>query len=282
MPILNASGAYDDSKIELWTRAGNPIENTQVWQHSLFDWKQLGDLLERFQNVERVSEACPVYNCHGLTFGSRRTQVTDAIFPILDDDGFDQIHSERETRPGDIVVYLSARGEVVHSGFDVWRKEIAITPGTKTVIPMVWSKWGKGYEMIHRKRNRQSNHWSLRYSFAFCEGSCARGQYAVVLARSAPQGYCCPVCARQHGPFRDSRGSGEWPRQSPADALALVPLYVYLVALSSVDPKDQKTWERIDSLDLSRLEWGDVIRNLMRLDAVPTTTVDVNLSTPVS
>jgi hypothetical protein len=61
-----------------------------------------------------------------------------------------------------------------------------------------------------------------------------------------------------------------------------VPLYVYLVALSSVDPKDQKTWERIDSLDLSRLEWGDVIRNLMRLDAVPTTTVDVNLSTPVS
>jgi hypothetical protein len=150
MPILNASGAYDDSKIELWTRAGNPIENTQVWQHSLFDWKQLGDLLERFQNVERVSEACPVYNCHGLTFGSRRTQVTDAIFPILDDDGFDQIHSERETRPGDIVVYLSARGEVVHSGFDVWRKEIAITPGTKTVIPMVWSKWGKGYEMIHR------------------------------------------------------------------------------------------------------------------------------------
>jgi hypothetical protein len=149
MPILDASGRYGDTTIELWTRAGNPIENTQVWEHSRFEWHLLGEMLKRFTNAERVSEACPVYNCHGLTFGSRRTQVTDVVYPILADDGFDVLPSEKDIRPGDIIVYCSARGEVVHSGFIVWRKFVEIVPGSKTVIPMVWSKWGKGYEMVH-------------------------------------------------------------------------------------------------------------------------------------
>lgn len=113
------------------------------------EWQQLGELLKRFGNAERVSDACPVYNCHGLTFGSRRTQVTDAVYPILDDDGFDQLQSEKDVRPGDIVVYCSSRGEVVHSGFVVWRNIVELVPGSKTVMPMVWSKWGKGCEMIH-------------------------------------------------------------------------------------------------------------------------------------
>lgn len=66
----------------------------------------------------------------------------------------------------------------------------------------------------------------------------------------------------------------------PQDATALVPLYVYLVALSSADPRDKGTWKQIEDLDLSRLEWGEVIRNLIRIDAVPTTTMEVTLSAP--
>jgi hypothetical protein len=148
-PILDASGRYQDTAIELRTRAGNSIENSQIWEYSKYEWNRLAETLERFSNAERVSEACPVYNCHGLTFGSRRTQVTHAVFPILDDDGFDLLASEKEIRTGDIVVYCSARGEAIHSGFVVWRKVVEIVPGTQSVIPMVWSKWGKGYEMIH-------------------------------------------------------------------------------------------------------------------------------------
>jgi hypothetical protein len=147
--VLDASGRYQDTEIELRTRAGNPIDNVQVWEHSRFEWHLLGELLGRFANAECVSEACPVYNCHGLTFGSRRTQVTDVVYPILDDDGFDILPSEKDVRPGDIVVYCSARGEVIHSGFIVWRKSVELVPGTKSVIPMVWSKWGKGHERLH-------------------------------------------------------------------------------------------------------------------------------------
>jgi len=69
------------------------------------------------------------------------------ILPILDDDGFDFV-PEKEARPGDIVVYWGELGDVVHSGFVVRREKAQI--GTASMsIPIVWSKWGKGYEMIH-------------------------------------------------------------------------------------------------------------------------------------
>ena len=112
------------------------------------EWSQLAEPLARFKKAERVSEACPVYNCHGLTFGSRRTQVTPAVLPILEDDGFDLI-PEKETRPGDIVLYSDARGSVVHSGFVVRVESVEIIMGNNSRIPVIWSKWGKGYEMIH-------------------------------------------------------------------------------------------------------------------------------------
>ena len=64
------------------------------------------------------------------------------------------------------------------------------------------------------------------------------------------------------------------------DPSTLVSLYVYLVALSATDPSDRKTWKEIESLDLSRLEWGNVIRKLISADAIPTTTMEVTLPSP--
>lgn len=148
MQVLDASGRYKNSTIELRTRANTAIDNIQVWEHSRMEWDQLGKTLARFTGAERVSDACPVYNCHGLTFGSRRTQVTHSVLPILKEDGFDPI-SEKDARAGDIVIYSNARGEVVHSGFVVARKSVEIIMGTQSIIPVIWSKWGKSYEMIH-------------------------------------------------------------------------------------------------------------------------------------
>jgi hypothetical protein len=148
-PILDSSGHYQNTSIELRTRAGNPIDNVQVWEHSKFEWNLLAGQLTRFENAERLGDACPVYNCHGLTFGSRRTQVAPAVYPILKDDGFEVLPSEKNAQVGDIVVYCNARGEVIHSGFVVERKPVSLVAGTTTRIPIVWSKWGKGYEMVH-------------------------------------------------------------------------------------------------------------------------------------
>jgi hypothetical protein len=64
----------------------------------------------------------------------------------------------------------------------------------------------------------------------------------------------------------------------PLDAVSLVPIYVYLVALSSTDPDDKETWNRFREIDLSRLEWGEAIRNIILASAVPTITLDFTLS----
>jgi len=90
-----------------------------------------------------AGEPCPIYNCHGLTFGSRRTGVhptNQSVFSLLDDDGFKEV-SPKLTRPGDVILYFDSGGELIHSGIVVAILEYG--------IPRVWSKWGKGYEMVH-------------------------------------------------------------------------------------------------------------------------------------
>jgi hypothetical protein len=64
------------------------------------------------------------------------------------------------------------------------------------------------------------------------------------------------------------------------DVAELVPRYVYLVALSTADPRNQEIWSQISALDLSQLEWGEAIRRLVRAEAVPTTTLEFALSSP--
>jgi hypothetical protein len=64
------------------------------------------------------------------------------------------------------------------------------------------------------------------------------------------------------------------------DPVALVPLYVYLAALSGTDPNERELWNRIRELDLSHLEWGEAIRALILANAVPTITLDFTLSDP--
>jgi hypothetical protein len=66
----------------------------------------------------------------------------------------------------------------------------------------------------------------------------------------------------------------------PKDPSELVPAYVYLVALSSADPQDEKLWKEISSLDLSGLEWGTTIRALISAEAVPTTTLEFSVLQP--
>lgn len=67
----------------------------------------------------------------------------------------------------------------------------------------------------------------------------------------------------------------------PSDAVSLVPLYVYLVALASIDPGEREIWAEIRMLDLSHLEWGTAIRNLIFATAVPTITLEFTLASPL-
>lgn len=59
------------------------------------------------------------------------------------------------------------------------------------------------------------------------------------------------------------------------DVAQIVTAYIFLVALSGSDPQDQELWRQISSLDLSSLEWGNAIRELMLAEAVPTNTLTI-------
>jgi hypothetical protein len=147
--MFNASGAPEHTKIELRTRLNTEIDNLQPWSYSSLEWKSLYSPDNQYEKAgaKPVGEICPVYNCHGLTFGSRRTQIDgspETISMILAEDGFDAI-DEKHVKTGDVVVYYDDLGQVLHSGIVLSIEAFG--------IPKIWSKWGKGFEWVHLLRN---------------------------------------------------------------------------------------------------------------------------------
>lgn len=89
------------------------------------------------------------YNCHGLVFAARRTNVNSPILPVdIDDllarDGYNRVD---DPQTGDIVVYRYANGEIEHTGI-VSRVDML---GTTPVV-FVWSKWGALEECEHQEK----------------------------------------------------------------------------------------------------------------------------------
>ncbi|MGA7080952.1 MAG: hypothetical protein WBQ43_12400 [Terriglobales bacterium] len=161
--------------IVLQTRLGNNVDNIQPWHYSHFEWAQLDAEPKKWEpfGAVRVNNICPVYNCHGLTFASRRTEVASEqaiIKMILDDDGFEEVKDERDAKIGNVIVYWGSSGIPEHSGIVVGDREGA---ALKTL--MIWSKWGKGYEVVHpihaclwgsmTRRFYRINKWKYREVF---------------------------------------------------------------------------------------------------------------------
>lgn len=85
------------------------------------------------------------YNCHGLTFGSRRTCIDEAysISRILSDDSY-KLVAINHIMPGDVVLYFDGDGTVSHSGI------VVEVPDSLPMFPRVVSKWGvAGAEYLH-------------------------------------------------------------------------------------------------------------------------------------
>jgi hypothetical protein len=90
------------------------------------------------------------YNCHGLTFAARRTQIFSAaeVRRILREDGYVRVASETEALAGDIIIYLSQVGDIEHSGIVT-----EILEGTLLPTMKVLSKWGAAHEVVHALRD---------------------------------------------------------------------------------------------------------------------------------
>lgn len=93
--------------------------------------------------------AHPRYNCHGLTFASRRTAIheDDDIHSILYEDGYKEVDIT-EVSPGDVAIYYTNEGTIDHSALVVSK------PLPPLNMPVVCSKWGViGPEVVHMLTN---------------------------------------------------------------------------------------------------------------------------------
>ncbi len=85
------------------------------------------------------------YNCHGLTFGSRRAEVSyDDVPLILEQDDSTEVGRD-QVLAGDVVVYFSTKefvGEPEHSG-------VVVEPPDQLKNIKIVSKWGYGDERVH-------------------------------------------------------------------------------------------------------------------------------------
>ena len=89
------------------------------------------------------------YNCHGLVFASRRTNVAVAFAPfdvreILRRDGYRQVAGDPQA--GDVVIYFNrSTREVEHSGFvSHWNTR------QSPPLQLVWSMWPELGEYEHK------------------------------------------------------------------------------------------------------------------------------------
>lgn len=141
--ILLPTEAPEYPSIVVQTRRGTGIANSQPTRATVLELRQADELRRRYNACFFRTGPIPFYNCHGLTFASRRTRLWEpaSIRTILIEDGYSEIPRERASA-GDVVLYTARSGEVEHSGVVL---EVPPLP----FLPMVLSKWGGGPEVVH-------------------------------------------------------------------------------------------------------------------------------------
>ena len=132
--------------IRVETAKKNGVNNLQGTDVTNLDRGLDRELAEKFRHARRRTGVCALYNCHGLTFASRRTRITHArdVRRILDDDNYSVVDVQN-VLPGDVVLYLSELGDVNHSG--------VVVECVFGHEPKVFSKWGNGGEFVHDVRH---------------------------------------------------------------------------------------------------------------------------------
>lgn len=144
MDVNRSKSELDRGSIIVQTRKGNDISNNQSFLISNFEKSQFPDIRKKYSDVIFRSYPTAIYNCHGLTFASKRTGIyeTEDVYKILKDDNYKEVLRD-EVLPGDIILYFSSDGDIEHSGI------VISEPQSILSIPKVYSKWGKYCEAIH-------------------------------------------------------------------------------------------------------------------------------------
>ena len=165
MTLIIDQFAPTSKRLALQTFEGNNIDNEQFDCIAMSELN-LGKSYEKaYSNAIFKGVPTPVYNCHGFTFGSRRTGIFEEaeIEKILKDDKYVEIKDEKQVLPGDVILYYKD-GELTHSGL-VIQSTFRVNDLPEIIV---LSKWSKFKEVIHNanyspysdgiKKYRRINH----------------------------------------------------------------------------------------------------------------------------
>lgn len=127
------------------TSQGTPIPNQQNMNLAGNELALLQHWKAKY-SVQLRTQPTGLFNCHGLSFASRRTCISDksAISQIIKDDGYQQV-APHDVLPGDVILYF-VDGGAEHSG-------IVVQGGMAPGMMLVLSKWGTNGEFIHGAYN---------------------------------------------------------------------------------------------------------------------------------
>lgn len=121
--------------------------------------------MQMMMTSKRVGPPTGRYNCHGLVFANRRTNIPPGNSPdsvnidnLLQRDEYEKVY---EPEVGDVIVYRDVKNEIQHTGIVV--SVTAISEGSTKLQPLVWSKWGAMGEYEHRAP--VSPYQDCRYEF---------------------------------------------------------------------------------------------------------------------
>lgn len=153
-------GAAEYIELELETSEKNKIPNTQsreIYPSEIKEFERIEP--NRGEFLKHRTAPTPVYNCHGMTFASRRTGISESsiVFQILNDDKYVEV-AEDKVIAGDIILYFGEYNDVEHSG-------IIVSPPRNNPcnVAKVCSKWGKYYEGIHWANNVPYDYTHVKY-----------------------------------------------------------------------------------------------------------------------
>ena len=149
----------DSGDLELATKDKVHINNRiGKFGHNQQRMTEFISLLDRHPTAIERSANTDMYNCHGLVFAARRTNISDTreVEKILKHDDYMVIEKESVV-PGDIIVYYSDDKDAEHSG-------IVIEKGMKPLyIPIIISKWGILEEYIHQANDCEYKFANAKY-----------------------------------------------------------------------------------------------------------------------
>lgn len=153
----------EERGIPLVTRTGRHIPNRRRHQISAEIMKYAVAIIKEICPEARLRSLDTTYNCVGLIFASRRTNVdTDELSWILSDDDYKEV-SEDQVEVGDLIMYRPDHGQTAnHVGIIV---EIMPNIAAAQRNFRVLSQWGSNGEYLHEAADVPTNWYGKHLNY---------------------------------------------------------------------------------------------------------------------